>query len=53
MRNVGVFTAASSRWSGSAPVSLAADWNRSKTTVIAFAQDHSSREILGAAVSLP
>jgi hypothetical protein len=53
MRTIGAIAPASSSWSSSSPVAFAGDWNRPKTRVVAFAQDHSSREILGAAVARP
>jgi hypothetical protein len=53
MRNIGTIASGSSSWSARVPVAFAAEWERSRTRVVAFVQDHSSREILGASVTLP
>jgi hypothetical protein len=53
IRNVTVIPGGSSNWSGSTPVTLAPDWNRSATRLVAFAQDRANRQVLGAAVAAP
>jgi hypothetical protein len=53
MRNVSSIARGSSSWSGDVPITLGPDWNRAKVRAVAFAQDHSSREVLGAAVAMP
>jgi hypothetical protein len=53
MRNVSSIARASSSWSGDVPITLGPDWNRAKVRVVAFVQDHSSREVLGAAMAMP
>jgi hypothetical protein len=53
MRHVSSIARASSSWSGDVPFTLGPDWNRARVRVVAFVQDHSSREVLGAAVARP
>jgi len=53
MRNVGTIARVASSWSGDVPITFGPDWNRAKVRVVAFAQDHSSREVLGATVAIP
>jgi hypothetical protein len=53
IRDLATVDVKSTTWTGRVPVAIAADWNRSKILLVAFAQDRSSREILGAAATRP
>jgi hypothetical protein len=53
IRDLATFDAKSATWTRNVPIMLAADWNRAKISLVVFAQDRSSREILGAAAAQP
>jgi hypothetical protein len=53
IRDLATVDVKSTTWTGNVPVAIAADWNRAKLLLVAFAQDRSSREILGAAATQP
>ena len=53
IRDLATVDVKSTTWTGNVPVAIAADWNRAKILLVAFAQDRSSREILGAAATRP
>ena len=53
IRDLATVDVKSTTWTGNVPVAIAADWNRSKISLVAFAQDRSNREILGAAATRP
>ena len=51
LRNVAALSAAAKQWSGNTTVTLAGDWTRNAIRIVAFAQDRSTREVLGATVA--
>jgi hypothetical protein len=53
LRKLAVIPGGSQSWSGSTTVALAAEWKRPAIHLVAFAQDRTSRQILGAAEVQP